>query len=69
MVWTYSEDIQKDTFFVRKCLENIARFSHESGFQMAVLNESNYGDFVEAETVRTISNVVWTLRDRMQKEP
>ena len=27
------------------------------------------GTFVEAETVRTISNVVWTLRDRMQKEP
>ena len=69
LVWTYSEDPQRETFFVRKCLENIARFSKESGFQLNIINERNYMDFVEEKTFDRIAILVQVLKDRMAKEP
>lgn len=69
LLWTFSEDIQNDSFFVKKCLDAMKRHSAKSSFAMTVLNSKNYKTFLKPETAQKIESTVELLKDRMIKQP
>ena len=68
-VWTYSENLFQNSFFVKKCLDNIKYYAKKSSYEVNVLNFYNYKTFLKPETVEKITKVISMLNERMTKEP
>lgn len=66
-LWTFTENIQGNSFFVQKCLDTMKRYAAKSSFLFTVLNTKNYKGYLKPDTADKIHKIIEMLKERMVK--